>query len=888
MLKVYMVPTLSAANLDLTTSINTIVVKLNKYFHEFDIELTEDLQQADIVAAHAGMHNSGLNDVTHCHGLYWTFNTANTLDWHYGANRNVIRSLRNARIITVPSQWVADVIRRDMRAEPRVIPWGVDMAEWSGATPKGYVLWNKTRIDGVCTPEPLELLAKRVPHQQFVSTFGSGDNIRATGRVPFDTMRDMVLGASVYLATTLETFGIGTLEAMAAGVPVLGYDWGGTRDIVTTGVDGYLVQPGDIDGLVRGLEYCLNYRDVLGRNAKATAKKYAWRNVAKQFAEIYHSVYHDKHTQKPFQLSVVIPCHNYSAYVGQAIRSVADQDYKDFEIIVVDDGSTDNSLEVVRDTFESLSDVAKHKNISLIVESIANSGVARARNHGIYKASGDYIMCLDADDSLGHPDMLKILAQELSKSVSLGVVYTGLTLVTEDGENRGVSPWPPDFNYELQVAGKNQVPTCCLFRKEAWKRAGGYKSVYEPAEDAALWLDIATIGYDIAKVSQAGMFYYRIHPNSLSASVRTGKRAEPNWYARGYLSATYRPFAAPGSTKTPTWPVRYYINPLISVVIPVGKGHGKYYGDAIESVYNQTFWQWECIVVDDTGTDEVDATKSHYPFAKFIKTEGRVGAGKARNIGLEAASGDFVVFLDADDVIDQTFLYDTLKHYSKHFKYVYTDWKIERGNTPAEIHTTPEYNFPQLFMDLSIHAVTTLIPTVWARDVGGFDESLLAWEDSDFFLKLAVKGYCGVRLGAPLFTYRHFYGSRREQGVANMQMLRDLFYERYKPYIEGEQPMSCCGSKPPVKIKKSFSSSDSEDMIRVEYNGPAAPHTVRGIITQQNYGRRSAGDMFYIWKVDQQAQPDLFVPVQDVTAVSEPVAAPVPPPVPVQRSRRTK
>lgn len=864
-LKVYSIPTVSESIQDLTTSIHSIVYNLSTGFRKYGVELVEDISSADVVWEHAGMGSGdSIPSVASCHGLLWTAMVP-AKQWGYSVNGNVIRSLRQAEEITVPSQWVADVIRRDLRTEPTVIPWAVNHAEFKNATPdpRNYVLWNKTRNDFSTPVEPMERLAGMLPDVHFLSTFGEGQNIVATGRVPYPKMVEMVKGADIYLATTLETFGIGTLEALASGVPVIGFDWGGTHDLVQTGVNGYLVAPGDYEGLVKAYYYCKEYRNILSRNAIKTARKYTWNYVAGKFAEVFQRAYEKKreyHPERP-KVSVVIPLYNYAKYVESAIKSVSEQEYTDYEVIVVNDGSTDESLEVatkaVRDHLES-------KSVRTRVLTKPNGGVASTRNYGIQHAEGKYILCLDADDQLGNPRALRILASHLDTQKELGLVYTGLELMDESGNSRGVSAWPSEFDYDSQVRGANQIPTCCMFRKDAWLRAGKYKSRYEPAEDAELWLMITTFGYNAKQVTKEPWFRYRLHSNSLSARIRGGRGKEPDWHTKSFLSDNWRPFAAWGNPPMGTWPVRYYINPVVSVVIPVGPGHEEHVGSAIESVYDQTYWQWELIVVDDSGTNLLK--QEDYPFAKLIKTTGKRGAGYARNRGLEAARGQFVVFLDADDYLLPQFLEKTIRTYSKEGRYIYTDWLSSDGTT----HLCEEYDAHRLVYNLSIHSVVALIPTVWARDVGGFDEHLVSWEDSDFFIKMAIKGYCGSRLSEPLFTYRYHLGKRREEGVRLEDTLKPIFYGRYHEFIDGEKKM-CCGKKAPIQPVKQQSDivaatdgSRMDEMVRIEFQGPGAEASVRSPVSGQYYGKRKNGDIFYVWKQDADALPSVFKPVAEV------------------------
>lgn len=885
-LKVFMLPTPEEASNDTTNAINQIVLRLKDHLPKYGVEIVNNRADAALIAGHAGQTDGTRVDVAHTHGLYPTADATLTDGWHWAANKHVIDNLIGAKLITVPSQWVADILRRDMHVDPLVIGWAIDPAEWEPGTNEGYVLWNKTRPDGVCNPKPMIELAARAPEQLFLTTFGEGTpNIKAVGRVPFQTMRDMVRRAAVYLATTKETFGIGTLEAMAAGVPVLGFNHGGTADIVQHGVTGFLVSPGDYDGLRAGLDYCLEHREVLGENARRVARGYSWDSVARQFAELY------KRAALPHinpKVSVVIPCYNYARYVDEAITSVAEQHSVIFELIIVNDGSTDESIDVIEEAIERVGGATCVAPV--YVFNIPNGGVAAARNYGIERARGEYIVCLDADDKLGSPLFLKTLADALDADRAVGMAFTAIRVMDADGNPGNMVDWPRGYDYDRQVDGHNQVPTCCMFRREAWERAGGYRGKYTPAEDAELWLRIGALGYKGKQVNQEGWFIYRLHSNSLSSVIRTGQRKEPDWRGdKSWIASGRRPFAADGRVRF-SWAVRNYDTPKVSVVVPVGPYHTELFRDAVDSIDAQTEPFWELILINDSGAE---LNLRGMPYVRVLTTSGGAGAAIARNMGIEAARGRFVAFLDADDVFDPRFLEKTLRHYAIHGRYVYTDWISETLAGGVEINNTPEYSPALVFKQSSLHSINILIPRADLQKVGGFDETMSTWEDVDLFMKLAAAGICGTRLAEPLVTYRYQAGKLRERGEEIKENLKALLWDRYRQYMLAEVDIMCCGSgpkKPTHGIITSggrggggdtsgAASGGAQDMQRIMYNGPLATHEVHGTATNQRYGRRENGDVFYVFAEDIAATPEKFTPLVETEETPAAVIPPAPVPI---------
>lgn len=871
-----MLPTPSQAQVEDSNSIHQIVLKLQASLPSFGYELTENRAEADLIAGHAGQQYSTIQaDIAHCHGLYWTAYPNLVEHWHSAANNSVVQNLMASRAITVPSEWVSMVLKRDLHVRPHVIPWAIEPDEWYPDEPDGTILWNKSRVDGICTPIPAIELAKRFPSLPFVSTFADNPppNMRVIGRQQYRAMQKVIRKASVYLATTQETGGIGTLEAAACGIPCLGYRHGNNPVLLPHGTAAYWVEPGDIDGLAQGLEYCLKYRDVLGQNARALASLYTWDRVAQMIAGVYDGLFETPVTPK---ISVIIPFFNYARYVEDALTSVLSQVASiEWEVVIVNDGSTPE------ETLKLAEIVGRYPGVKLIEQ--PNSGVANARNRGINEAKGEYIVCLDADDKLGDPHFLQVLADALDEDRSLGITFTGLKVMNEAGElSSNQNPWPNGYDWEAQVAGRNQVPTCAMFRREAWRRAGGYKSQYSPAEDAELWLRIGAIGYRSRQVSDAPWFLYRLHDRSLSTEVRTGKRQEPDWRSdKPWVNDKHYPLAAGGVAR----PVRNYDRPKVTVIIPVADYHIPYLGQALDSVEQQTERYWECIVVNDTG--QKLPGMAPFPWARVIDTPGHVGAGYARNLGVKHATAPFVTFLDADDILLSTFLEKTLRMYQRTGRYIYTDWLSLNKEGQIEPHETPEFVTGDVFMKPIQHSINVLLKKEWVTQAGGFDESMTTWEDVDFFMRLGAAGICGQRVAEPLLIYRYLTGKRRESGELIKADIISLLRTRYREYIEGHK-MCSCNNPPPGKMvalkADGNQASNPQDLVRIIYNVPMqGQHTVASPSNpKKSYGYRKGGDIFYVYAVDAQLQPEMFTPIADV--LSDNVATPVPPPPqPIQR-----
>lgn len=785
------------------SGIHTVIRAYFRHAKDYGIEFVPPKTSSyDVLAIHAGMvgtfPKSGPT-VAHTHGLYWT-GDYNMPRWAYGANANVISSARYAREVTVPSEWVAETFRRDMRLNPHIVPHGIEWDKWQVDVPDraeyiiGYAK-NRAGVD-VCNPSFLSGFANRFPNRQFVTTFApenSPDNVNEVGLLSHDEMKRLILYSSLFISTTKETWGITILEAMASGVPVLAFDQGGAKELVTHGVTGYLARPNDYEDLAVGLEYCMKYKNVLGENAREIARQFTWDRSMEALLRVYQEVI----KPSPPTVGVVIPVYNKSAEeLTNCLDSVLSQTVKADQIVVVDDGST-NGID-----YKS---IAKSKGASFVHQ--PNSGVAVARNKGISTLNTKYVLCLDPDDAI-LPQFLEACVPALEEDNSLGIAYTGLHWVKPDG-SEGDSEWPGEFDFDRHILGQNQVPTACVFRREAWERTGGYHSRYAPQgcgeEDANLWLRMGGIGYGAKKVTEQTLFRYAWQSGYVSGNR---KHQATDW--RGWLPWTRgydQPFASVATPTHMSHQVRQYDEPSVSVIIPVVAGHEKFLPNALDSLEAQTFYDWEAIVVWDLKPDDEwywwnEWFKKAYPYVihTFSGVGGTFpkGAGKARNRGVELSRADYLVFLDADDHFHPEFLEKSIAAYGVTGNAIYTDYigkavvenveelatslqnniiaRDERTKVTAIRYKAGEFecetamrqptNPPYIWNN-----ITTLVPKAWHYEIGGFDEKMKSWEDVDYWWRMAWSGKCFSKIAEPLMVYRFYTGGRREDGLKSWDEL---------------------------------------------------------------------------------------------------------------------
>jgi len=206
------------------------------------------------------------------------------------------------------------------------------------------------------------------------------------------------------------------------------------------------------------------------------------------------------------KVSIVMPVYNGERYLGIAIESVLRQTYKDFELLIINDGSTDDSAGIISKYSDS--------RITLI-QNESKNGVSAARNAGLARANGEYVAFLDCDD-VATPDRLSVQVDFLESHNEFVMIGARVLVIDENG-----NPTGDKWKYPASSA---QIPSILLFQNYFTQSAvcartsclvqHWYRTEYPPAEDYELWLRMARMGsvWNLPKC----LLHYRKHPGGMS------------------------------------------------------------------------------------------------------------------------------------------------------------------------------------------------------------------------------------------------------------------------------------------------------------------------------------------------------------------------------------
>ncbi len=209
-------------------------------------------------------------------------------------------------------------------------------------------------------------------------------------------------------------------------------------------------------------------------------------------------------------VSVVIPAYNAQPYLGDTLQSALGQTYRSFEIIVVDDGSTDDTGAIAE----------SYRERGVIVLSQTNAGAAAARNRALSVARGKLVALLDSDD-LWQPDYLETMVQFLDRHAEVSIAFCDSRFFGESkfaGKTyQEVYPPTPPITFAKVAGGVSHICLDAVLRRDVFSRVGMFDETLRAVEDFDLWLRALQVGCRIEPVPRV-LVDYRRHAASVSAN----------------------------------------------------------------------------------------------------------------------------------------------------------------------------------------------------------------------------------------------------------------------------------------------------------------------------------------------------------------------------------
>jgi glycosyltransferase involved in cell wall biosynthesis len=220
-----------------------------------------------------------------------------------------------------------------------------------------------------------------------------------------------------------------------------------------------------------------------------------------------------KDHQKPL-VSIVIPYHEALSWLPETLDSVFAQSYKNFEVIIIDDGSKNFPLN--RHQGILYTNEERRKKIRIYTQQ--NKGLAAARNAGIEKSVGEYIVPLDADDLL-HPIFLEKCVEEFKRNPDVGFVYTGFVFFGDKKSHSRLQ----EYNFYILLQSNFLIATA-MFLKKAWREVGGYdENMRGGMEDWEFWIRLGKHAW-FGKLIPEYLFFYRQRKGSMFEGAFSDKK----------------------------------------------------------------------------------------------------------------------------------------------------------------------------------------------------------------------------------------------------------------------------------------------------------------------------------------------------------------------------
>ena len=520
--------------------------------------------------------------------------------------------------------------------------------------------------------------------------------------------------------------------------------------------------------------------------------------------------------KKTPKVTVVTPTYNRADLIVETIESVLNQDFKDFEYIILDDGSTDNTEEVVKPYLED-------KRVSYFRHD--NIGEAETVNRGWEMAIGEYFAIVNSDDPVKHyflSESVSVLDANPEKILS----YADWERIDKDG-NFIKYFHNKSWNIESALRHFECSPTVpgTVIRKSALKgKKKLRKTKYKYIGDTDSFWDLAFEG-DFIYIPKA-LAFHRWHEDGLSSQNGQAFVTEiieflKDFYSRDLpenvlmtefeakASAYWHALDILNRTVTQASFSNFYdflklsrseksldLDMQVSIVIPVFNGDN-YIRNAIDSALAQTYKNIEVIVVNDGSTDRTaEIVKTYGDRVKYYEKQNG-GVASALNLGIKKGSGEYISWLSHDDeykpdkIKNQIEVLSLLRNPKKEI--VFSNFSIvDIENNPQKETLVDVYNQGffsadrrvvtiKMLFESSLHGCTLLMPKSAFDRVSYFNEKLKTTQDYDLWFDFINSGYSFLYLKRSLIMTRHHdKQDTKKHAELHANEVRELYERAYK------------------------------------------------------------------------------------------------------------
>lgn len=492
------------------------------------------------------------------------------------------------------------------------------------------------------------------------------------------------------------------------------------------------------------------------------------------------------------KISIIIPVYNGSNFMKKAIDSAINQTYENKEILIINDGSTDNgeTEKIALSYGDKIRYIKKE-----------NGGVASALNLGIKEASGEYISWLSHDDNYKQNKLQKQVQIMSTLEDKDTILFSNVQLIDEHGDIFFTTDYSKGIGKEKLCQGiypviKGTVNGCStLISKKCFEKVGVFNENLKTTNDYEMWIRL--FGKFNSYLIEEPLIQYRVHKNqdtnkspyfleesnnlwtdiinSLSEEQIEAWDFEPfNVYMDLY-------FQMYNSKYDKAYPVAYNIAksiyekqaPKVSIIMPCYNSQS-FIRQAIESVLAQTYRNFELLVINDSSQDNTEKIVKEYEKKdfriKFINNEEQKGISGAMNTGIYHSKGIYITRMDSDDILEPTKIEKQVNFLDNNKEYGVCSVNIAMLDKLGNIYNEnvyPEQSIPSEWTFLWTNPIPNA-PCMYRADI--IKENNLKFsklktaEDYDFLRKIIIKTKVYM-INEPLYYYRY-----NESGTYNRNM----------------------------------------------------------------------------------------------------------------------